>query len=290
MSGSSTTDGRSDSRIDDGDSADRRPTKMSRKQRSAALAAADSPARRARRLVWEHERQVRRKHTTILIYGLLAVVVVIGGLIALGVYEVRKSPSLSIPSSVSTRADGLVAGGSGPVAVDVYVDYECAGCRTFQSTAFATLTTMLAQNQITLIYHPVAMLDKLTTTRYSTRSAASAACAADMGKFLPYTQALFANQPSAHGAGIYDGQLIQLAARIGIIDPKFAQCVRAEKYKGWVARETSLAAGHPVAAAPSVLVDGIPIAASGKTPTAAQLQDAVAKALTTSQGSGKFGN
>ena len=258
---------------------EQRPRRLNRKQRREAALAADSPARRARREAWEQDRRTQRKHTGILVAGLLVIFLVIGGLIAFGIYQVRKSPALAVPTTVSTRTDGLVAGGSGLVMVDVYTDYECAGCKTFQSTAFATLTSMIAKNQITLVYHPVAMLDKLTKTQYSTRSADSAACAADRGAFLPYTQALFANQPKAQTAGLSDDDLVQLAGRVGIIDPKFAQCVRAQKYKGWVGHETSLASAHPVSAAPNVLVNGRPIAAYGEVPTARALRTSVAGAI-----------
>jgi protein-disulfide isomerase len=264
-----------------------RPRRLNRKQRRAAAMAADSPERRARREAWEQDRRTQRKHTTILLSALLVLVLIVGGLIALGIYQVKKSPAQSIPASVSTRTDGLVAGGSGPVMVDVYTDYECAGCKTFQSTAFASLTALMAKNQITLVYHPVAMLDELTKTQYSTRSADSAACAADMHAFLPYTQTLFANQPKAHSTGLSDDELIQLAGRAGIIDPKFAQCVRAQKYKGWIVHETSLASAHPVAAAPTVLVAGEPLAPYGQVPTAAQLNAAVAKAVTAASNQSK---
>jgi Thioredoxin len=262
------------------DATERRPRRLNRKQRREAAMAADSPARRARREAWEQDRRTQRKHTTVLVAGLLVVFLVVAGLIAFGIYQVKKSPTLAVPATVSTRTDGLVAGGSGSVLVDVYTDYECAGCKTFQSTAFATLTSMVAKNQITLVYHPVAMLDKVTKTQYSTRSADSAACAADRGAFLPYTQALFANQPKAHSAGLSDDDLVQLAGRVGIIDPKFAQCVRAQKYRGWVSHETSLASTHPVSAAPNVLVNGQPIAAYGEVPTAKALRTSVASAIT----------
>ncbi len=261
------------------DATSERPRRWNRKQRRKAAMAADSPARRARREAWEQDRRIQRKHTAILVCGLLAVFLVIGGLITFGVYQVKKAPPLPVPATVSTHTDGLVAGGAGPVTVDVYADYECRGCKTFQSTAFATLTSMVAKNQITLVYHPVAMLDELTKTQYSTRAADSAACAADAGAFLPYTQALFANQPKAHSAGLSDDAMVQLAGRVGIIDPKFAQCVRAQKYRGWIAHETRLAAAHPVAGAPNVLVNGEPITAYGQTPTADELTTSVATAL-----------
>jgi protein-disulfide isomerase len=256
-----------------------KPAKMSRKARRAAARADDSPERRARREAWEADRRIRRRHTMILVSGLFGLLLIVAGAIGFGIYQTKKTPPPAVPSNLSTRLDGIVAGGSGAVTVEVYADYECAGCKSFQSTAFEPLTSMMAKNQITLVYHPVAMLDKLTTTRYSSRAADSAACAADVGKFLPYTQSLYANQPKVHSAGLSDSQMIQIAGDAGIIDPAFAQCVRASKYDNWIAHQTAAAAAHPVTTAPVVLVDGAPIAPAGTVPTASALQAAVQAAV-----------
>jgi hypothetical protein len=73
--------------------------------------------------------------------------------------------------------------------------------------------------------------------------------------------------------------MIQIAGDVGIIDPRFAQCVRDEKFKGWVAQVTERAAGHRVDAAPVVLVNGSAVSAAGIVPTAQQIQAAVARAV-----------
>jgi protein-disulfide isomerase len=238
----------------------------------------ESSARRARREAWEQDRKVRRKHNRILIWSLLGLAVIIAGLITFGIHEVRKPPAFAMPRDVTARGDGLVVGGLGPVTVDVYADYQCTGCRAFQAATVSTLERLMSQNEITLIYHPIATLDGLTTTHYSTRAADAAACAANMGMFLPFSQALFAEQPPAHGVGLSDDELIQVAGDVGIIDPRFAQCVRAETYKPWVARVTLVSAAHRVDAVPIVLVNGSTFVPAGATPTAAELTGAVAQA------------
>jgi protein-disulfide isomerase len=45
------------------------------------------------------------------------------------------------------------------------------------------------------VYHPVAILDAMSTDRYSTRAAAASGCAADGGRFLEYHYRLFAAEP-----------------------------------------------------------------------------------------------
>jgi protein-disulfide isomerase len=256
----------------------RRRPKKSRAQRRLEALASDSPARRARRQEWERDRRLRRKHTTILLSVLLGCLLIIAGVITFGVYQVRKTPALAVPTNSAARHDGLNVGGSGPVTIDVYVDYQCTGCRTFEDADSAALDQMVATNQVALVYHPVAMLDALSTTHYSTRAAVAAACAANMGMFLPYTKALYAQQPAVHTAGLSDDQMIQIAGDVGIIDPRFAQCVRDEKFKGWVTQVTERAGSHRVDAAPVVLVAGSAVSGPGIVPTAQQIQAAVARA------------
>src|SRR5262249_49483306 len=160
---------------------------------------------------------------------------VLGGLIGYGVYQTQKPKQFVAPAHATGDSTGVVAGGTGPVKVEMYIDYQCPVCKHFEVEAETTLDQMIAKNQITVIYHPLAFLDRMSTTRYSTRAAASSGCASDRDRFLPYTKALFDNQPPEGGQGLSDDQLVQIAGQVGIIDPKFAQCVRDGQYKDWVA-------------------------------------------------------
>ncbi len=90
-----------------------------------------------------------------------------------------------------------MAGGKGPIRVDMYVDYQCASCKTFQMSAGTMLSDAVAADRITLVYHPLSLSIAPANMESSTRAAASAACASDMGAFLAYNNQLFADEPVA---------------------------------------------------------------------------------------------
>lgn len=261
-----------------------RQRRMSRRERQAAARAMDSPAKRARREAWERDRRLRRKHTVILMSALLGLLLIIVGVGAYGVYRAKQPPGMAVPKDLTKRTDGLSVAGAGPVTVEIFADYECPECRAFQSASAATLGQMVNTNQIRLVYHPMSTLDAATKTRYSTRAANSAVCAADLGMFMPYSKVLFAKQPDLHSSGLSDDQLIQMAGGVGIINPKFAQCVRAQRFGGWVAQETALARRHNITGTvPTVLVNGASLAPAGETPSVPELSTAVAQAFAAAQ-------
>ncbi|HEY7173350.1 MAG TPA: thioredoxin domain-containing protein [Micromonosporaceae bacterium] len=239
---------------------------------------AETPARRARREAWNRDLRLKRKHNTILISSLLGLAAIIAVLIGFGIYESKQKPAVALPAHLSRNDEGLAVGGSGPVVVDVYVDYQCTGCRAFQDATAATLQDMMASNEIRLVYHPIATLNALSTSHYSARAANAAACAANLGMFAQFNKALFAAQPKVHTAGLTDDQIIQLAGDAGIIDPRFAQCVRQHTYLGWINRVTTASAGYRVNAVPIVLVNGATFVPTGITPDPEQLTAAVTRA------------
>jgi protein-disulfide isomerase len=227
--------------------------------RADAAARAKKYRRRGRIAVWSA-------------FGL--VVLLAGGLFGFGYWTTHNKPAYLVPQHVAKQRDGIVAGGTGPVRVDVYVDYLCPDCKTFETSVAGTLDKMVAANAITLVYHPLA-LDTKSTTAYATRAAASTGCASDLGTFLPYSNMLFTDQPKEGGAGLTDDQLVQIGGHAGLINPAFAECLRAGTYNKWVANENALAAKRGITTTPTVLVNERSIAPAGTVPTLAELQAAV---------------
>lgn len=201
-----------------------------------------SAAARHRRRIW-------------LVVAITALIAVAGATIY-AIYEAQRPPAKS--SSAPAASDdktGLVVG-TGPVTVELYADFLCPGCGLFERTVGDEITRLVDSNQIRLVYRPVAILDPVSTNQYSTRSAAGAACAADVGALMPYVKVLFGNQPAEGGPGHDDEQLIVLAGKAGITDPRFAQCVRDGRYLPWVKQATDAMAQRGIEGTPTVLVNG----------------------------------
>jgi protein-disulfide isomerase len=227
--------------------------------------------KQANRIIREQLAAQRRRRRTIIVSVAAAVLLVVAGLVGFVVYLNQKPPAASA-TPAHTTADGTgIQVSSGPVPVDLYVDYLCPNCKRFEDSAQSTLDDLVAKQKITLVYHPIAILDPSTDPPgYSTRAGSAAGCAADAGKFPEYTKALFARQPAEGSAGLTDDQLVQIGVGIGLTGDGFAQCVRAEKYSAWMAHNTDAAAGKGINGTPTVLVRGKSI-----DPTSAALLAAV---------------
>lgn len=159
-----------------------------------------------------------------------------------------------VPADAPADGDGIALG-QGPVAVDVYIDFLCPFCRQFEQRDGAAIDELAAQSLISLVYHPVGFLDRLSTTRYSTRAAASSGCASDGGLFREYVSTLFAEQPPENTSGLSDEELVQLGLQTGL-DESFGTCVSAGAYIDWARYMTELATARGVTGTPAVYVGG----------------------------------
>lgn len=171
------------------------------------------------------------------------------------------------PAGATPEGDG-VAVGSGPVPVDAYVDFQCPFCRQFEQHSAAAIDELIGAELITLVYHPLSFLDRLSTTRYSSRATSASGCAADGGRFREYSLALFANQPPEGGPGLSDDELAALGRAIGLGDD-FSDGVRAQRYIEWGPYNSVRAAQRGVTGTPTVYVAGAKVLADGRAIAAA---------------------
>jgi protein-disulfide isomerase len=177
-------------------------------------------------------------------------------------------PPIPIPEGTTASADGIAVG-DGRIALDAYIDFLCPFCKQFEERCGPMLDRMVAERIITLAYHPMGFLDRLSTTRYSSRAAASSGCASDEEKFPEYADALFANQPPEGGPGLSEAELVELGRSVGINHPRFTRCVSNGTYLAWAEYVTATALARGVSGTPSVFVEGVPVPANPETIAAA---------------------
>jgi protein-disulfide isomerase len=160
-----------------------------------------------------------------------------------------------LPAGATVEGDGVMVG-AGPVRVDAFIDFLCPFCRQFELSSGPALADLVADGQVSLIYHPLNFLDEASTTSYSTRAAAASGCAADLGRFVAYAHALFADQPPEGGPGLSDAELAAIGRAIGLADTPFTACVSSAPYLDWPPYVTARAVAAGVEATPTVLVAG----------------------------------
>ncbi len=201
----------------------------------------------------------RRRRT--LIVGAV-VVVVIAAVVGVGiaVQSSRTGPtSGKAPAGITSDNGVLRDGKTAAVRVVVYEDFQCPSCKAFEENVGSTLAKDVTDGQIQLEYRPVAFLDRASTTNYSSRALATAACALDEGGPTVFTKLhdlLFTSQPAEGSAGLTDGQLADLAAKAGTDKQAITRCQSAGTYDGWVAMVTDDASKAGITGTPTYFVDG----------------------------------
>jgi protein-disulfide isomerase len=209
----------------------------------------------AARIVLEQQAKERRR-TRVLVTSTIAVaVLVIAGLISWAVVASQQTGAATTPPTAIDGGTGF-ADGNGPVKVDIYEDFMCPVCGQFEKQGGATLKQLAKDGKVTIVYHPIAILDRASSTKYSTRATAAAAAAAQAGKFIEFHDALFAQQPAEGSAGLSDQKLIEIGTSVGITDSAFATSITDKTYRAWATKITDTASSRGVTGTPTVMVAG----------------------------------
>lgn len=166
-------------------------------------------------------------------------------------------PGVVIPSGAT--AYGVTFGKvDAPVAIDLYIDFQCPFCRQFELGSGATLNQMIATGQARVTYHPLSFFDRFSSTRYSSRAASAAGCAIDAHVYPKFQQLLFEQQPPEGGVGLPDEKIIALGRQAGA-GAQFDGCVREQRYAPWVTALTTHATDAGVDSTPDLQVNGDPV-------------------------------
>ena len=212
----------------------------------------------ARRVVEQQKATERRRRVTLWTSVAVVLVLVIAGLVGWSQLSNQQSDTASklVTPSVAVDQGTAFKVGTGPVQVDLYEDFQCPICNEFEQQTGATVKQMIDQNKITVLYHPVSILDRESNgTEYSTRSAGAAAAAAEGGKFTQYHDALYQNQPAEGTDGLTNAQLIDLGKTVGL-GTAFANAVNDKTYDAWAAKATDTFSSRGFNGTPTILVAG----------------------------------
>lgn len=238
-------------------------------------------AARAEALALQKKQQAREKRSRLIVLSLLALAVIgLGITIWLIIAEGQKTPMEkvdNIPAGVVEQT-GIPVGAEGTAGtenegapvLDVYVDYMCPVCGQFEALNGASITEMREAGDVTLVVHPISILDRQSQgTEYSTRAAAAAAWVADQApeQFNAFHEALFESQPEEGGPGLSDEQLGQVAEGAGVpadVAAGIASGDAMDTYEEWVGAATKVAGDDPAVqnpetgglGTPTVLIDG----------------------------------
>lgn len=237
-------------------------------------------AARAEALTLQKKQQSREKRNRVVVLSILGLAV-IGLVIAVvmilsegqksAMEKVEDIPAGVVEDTGIPVGEDGVAGTSteGAKTLDVYVDYMCPICGQFEAINAASITEMREAGDVTLVVHPVAILNRASQgTDYSTRAAAAAGWVADQApeQFSAFHEAMFASQPEENSPGLSDEQIAQVAEQAGVpadVAAGIADGQAADTYGEWADASTEVAQTNEALlderggfGTPNVLIDG----------------------------------
>lgn len=150
-------------------------------------------------------------------------------------FQAVRTPALQpdeVPVLSTENPDGIPA-------INIFIDYSCPACATFEQLNGPLLRTWLENGTATVEYHILSFRDAQTAgTRYATRAGNSAACVAEHSpdRFFEFSELLLANQPIApERLELTDSELFQVAQASGVENLDAVEtCINDETFSSWI--------------------------------------------------------
>jgi protein-disulfide isomerase len=169
----------------------------------------------------------------------------------------------ALPPGVSELGAGYpayqdVTADPGAPTLEVYEDFQCPACASFEAALGSTIEDLAASGKITLVYHVKNFLDDNLRNDSSTMAGNAAFCASDAGRFQEFHDQVYANQPT-EGEGFTDAELKGFAESAGITGDAldtWETCYQAGKYTDYVNSVEQASFEDGVRGTPTVRING----------------------------------
>jgi len=211
----------------------------------------------------EAARKEARRRSMLVLSAVLAVLVVaVGATILVRTAGDQKAAQVAASSRPPRNlADGGIAVGNADAAatIEVFEDFQCPACKSFEDANAAQLAAWVQAGTARVVYRPISILDRSSSTEYSTRALTAAAAVVDASpaKFVAFHTLLFANQPAENTPGLDDGQLVSFAQQVGADVPAVQTALKQRRYDTWIATVTDEFSKRGFTGTPTILVNGV---------------------------------
>ncbi|MFW0787214.1 thioredoxin domain-containing protein [Gordonia sp. CPCC 206044] len=157
--------------------------------------------------------------TTYVLVGAAIVIVaalVIGGV----VWNSQRDKGSADEAVLSENAALIIGAPSAPQTIDVFEDFMCPVCQTFEQQSGTSITRAINEGTLRVRYHMLTFLDKQSSSGdYSSRAAGAAQCVGESENkdvFLKFHSALFTEQPKEGGdTDLSNADLARIAGQQG---------------------------------------------------------------------------
>ncbi|MFD1505450.1 disulfide bond formation protein DsbA [Georgenia yuyongxinii] len=209
-----------------------------------------------------------KRNRNLLIGGVIALIVIVAIAVFAIVREGNK-PAIEnvavVPANTTLENGGvslgadLVAGtaNEGAPVIDVYLDFTCPHCATFEEVNGEAIDELVAAGEATVVYHPMPWLSEPDWTNFSARATNAVAVVADQAPeaYNAFQRGLFELFAGAAGTEPTDEQIATTAVEAGV-PQEVADTFTDREFIEWgvAAREQFQKDGYR--GTPTVLIDG----------------------------------
>jgi protein-disulfide isomerase len=191
-----------------------------------------------------------------IVIAVVAVAAVVGIVIQSSRSETENASVVTPKHELGPNQTEIEGDASAPVLVEEYGDYQCPACEAFFRSTDPTIKQLVADGKIRFAFGNFAFLGP-----ESYRAASAAICAADAGKFWEYHDLLYSNQAAENSGFLTHDRLVAFGEEAGITGADldtFEECVRSDRYEGFVRRQTdNTSKNKSVTQTPTVFVNGV---------------------------------
>ncbi|UCR89847.1 DsbA family protein [Mycetocola spongiae] len=178
--------------------------------------------------------------------------------------EPAASPAGAAPAAPVEMRVGAEPGAAGVPDVEIYADYACHWCAAMDIAVSDYLDRAVADDAISLRYHPVAILGGADSLSRNGVAVAGCVADADVTAFPAFHNAMFHAQDPDNMRDIPVSEMLTFAENAGVLDMDGVRsCVQAGTYLPWAEAQAELArtqplpgTGSPLKSVPTILVNG----------------------------------
>ncbi|SEE92781.1 DsbA family protein [Ruania alba] len=222
--------------------------------------------REAARLEAERLRKIQAKQDKrnrgILIVVVVAVVALIAvagvmiyqsaGRTLLSDYEGESPAGSDLHGGITFGADGVGSPNEGAPTVDIYVDFQCPHCASFEEVNGEDVIQAVADGDATAVYHPVDFLDNAAMNSTRTANAFAVVATEAPEAAMDFMTLMFENQSSTE---FTDEQIAQVAVEAGV-PQEVADTFAEGTYHEWIELASDQASRDGYTGTPTIVIDG----------------------------------
>lgn len=222
----------------------------------------DAAREQARKLREAQKRREKRNRLLIIAGVVVFLAIVVAALVSI-ISSANRSPleglddqpaGVNESGAIQVGADGVGSTSGDAPVVDVYLDYLCTHCASFEAINAGVLEELAANGEATVNYHPIAYI---SGSDFNIRAGNALGVVATqspehLGEFN--TQ-LFAAQGEGGATPLSDEQIAEVAREVGVPDDVIETFTDGQ-YTEWVEGLTEQARRDDIGGTPTILIDG----------------------------------